>query len=143
MNKISMMFPDFKLKAYTTSFDDGFYSDIQLVNLMKKYLNTNHRNIVLDTEDLVDSLEESSLEVLFDESSTIELDESSSILDDKSSTIEFEVLVSTDDELSCVTGLHPERVNVVINSNNNFLCDINSPAFLGYYTIINRQSLIY
>lgn len=37
MNKISMMFPDFKLKAYTTSFDDGFYSDIQLVNLMKKY----------------------------------------------------------------------------------------------------------
>lgn len=37
MNKITILFPGFKTKAFTTSFDDGHDSDIPLVELMKKY----------------------------------------------------------------------------------------------------------
>ncbi len=37
MNKITLLFPDFKTKAFTMSFDDGHDSDIPLVELMKKY----------------------------------------------------------------------------------------------------------
>ena len=37
MDKITIMFPGFKTKAFTMSFDDGHDSDIPLVELMKKY----------------------------------------------------------------------------------------------------------
>ncbi len=37
MNKITLLFPDFKTKAFTMSFDDGHDSDIPLVELMSKY----------------------------------------------------------------------------------------------------------
>ncbi len=37
MNKITILFPGFKTKAFTMSFDDGHDSDIPLVELMKKY----------------------------------------------------------------------------------------------------------
>ena len=37
MDKITLMFPDFKTKAFTMSFDDGHDSDIPLARLMLKY----------------------------------------------------------------------------------------------------------
>ena len=37
MNKFTLLFPDFKTKAFTMSFDDGHDTDIPLVELMKKY----------------------------------------------------------------------------------------------------------
>ncbi len=37
MNKFTVLFPGFKTKAFTMSFDDGHDSDIPLVKLLKKY----------------------------------------------------------------------------------------------------------
>ena len=37
MKKITLLFPDFKTKALTFSFDDGIDSDIETVELIKKY----------------------------------------------------------------------------------------------------------
>lgn len=37
MNKFTVVFPGFKTKAFTMSFDDGHDSDIPLVELLKKY----------------------------------------------------------------------------------------------------------
>lgn len=37
MNKVTLMFPGFKTKAFTMSFDDGIDTDIRMASIMKKY----------------------------------------------------------------------------------------------------------
>ena len=37
MNKVTLMFPGFRTKAFTMSFDDGINTDIRMASIMKKY----------------------------------------------------------------------------------------------------------
>ena len=37
MNKVTLMFPGFRTKAFTMSFDDGIDTDIRMASIMKKY----------------------------------------------------------------------------------------------------------
>ena len=37
MNKLTLMFPGFKTKAFTMNFDDGIDTDIKMASIMKKY----------------------------------------------------------------------------------------------------------
>ncbi|MBR3423944.1 MAG: hypothetical protein IKG80_05580, partial [Clostridia bacterium] len=38
MNKVTLMFPGFRTKAFTMSFDDGIDTDIRMASIMKKYI---------------------------------------------------------------------------------------------------------